>query len=176
MAVKEILIWPNAILKKVSDEVVDFGPELADLINDLSDTMDTDNMAGLAAPQIGVNKRVFLMDIPPEHNEGNGTQGKEAFINPKIVSLSDDSFSWQEGCMSIPGLRGTVKRAKKVIMQYQDVSGNVITREAFDYLSGCFQHELDHLNGILWVDYQSSLKKNMVKKKMLSLQKALLKK
>lgn len=166
MAVKNIVIWPDPVLKKISDPVTDFGPELLQLIKDIKDTMDSEPMAGLSAPQVGVNKRVFIIDIPPEQNEGNGTDGKEVFINPEIIER-EGFFSWEEGCMSIPGFRGKVKRSYRVVMRYQNESGEYCTREGFYYLSGCFQHELDHLDGILWVDYQSALKRNLIKKKML---------
>jgi peptide deformylase len=167
MAIRNVIIWPDATLKRVSEPVTDFGPDLSALIKDLSDTMDAYGpMAGLSAPQIGVSKRVFLVDIPPEDNEGNGTQGKEIFINPEIY-FKEGSFSWDEGCMSIPGLRGKVTRAYTVKMRYFDEKGKTHEREAFYYLGGCFQHELDHLNGILWVDYQNPLKRNLIKKKML---------
>lgn len=165
MAVKDILIWPDPLLKRVSEPVTDFGPELQSLIGDIKDTMDSEPMAGLSAPQIGISKRVFVIDISPEHNEGNGTNGKEVFINPEITER-EGSFSWDEGCMSIPGFRGKVKRSYKVVMRYQNEQGEYLSREGFYYLGGCFQHELDHLNGILWVDYQSALKRNLIKKKM----------
>lgn len=170
MAIKNIIIWPDAILKQVAKPVITFDDDLKALIKDLSDTMDEEPMAGLSAPQIGVSKRVFVIDIPPEHNDGNGTNGKEVFINPEIY-FKEGSFSWDEGCMSIPGFRGKVTRAHKVKMRYQNEQGEHIDREAFYYLGGCFQHELDHLNGILWVDYQSPIKRNFIKKKMLKLKK-----
>ncbi|MCA9508881.1 MAG: peptide deformylase [Myxococcales bacterium] len=165
MTTKPILIWPDPQLKKISESVDDFGEELQSLIRDISDTMDAEPMAGLSAPQIGVLKRVFVIDIPPEHNEGNGTNGKEVFVNPEIIH-KEGSFSWEEGCMSIPGFRGKVKRAYTVVMRYQNEKGEHKEREAFYYLGGCFQHELDHLNGILWVDYQSPLKRDFIRKKL----------
>ena len=170
MAIRNILIWPDPILKRVAEPVTDFGDELQRLIKDMSDTMASEPMAGLSAPQIGVSKRVFVIDIRPEDNDGNGTDGREAFINPEIY-FKDGSFSWEEGCMSIPGFRGKVTRSQVVRMRYQNQHGEHRDREAFYYLSGCFQHELDHLNGILWVDYQSSLKKSFIKKKMIKLRK-----
>lgn len=170
MAIKDIVIWPDPILKQVAAPVTVFDDELKQLIDDLSDTMGSEPMAGLSAPQIGVAKRVFLMDIPPEHNEGNGTNGKEVFINPEILSRAG-SFTWEEGCMSIPGFRGKVTRAKTITMRYQNEHGEYFTREAFYYLGGCFQHELDHLDGILWIDYQSAMKKGLIRKKMLRLKK-----
>ena len=105
MALKNIVIWPDPVLQKVAEPVVDFGQELQELIKDISDIMDSEPMAGLSAPQIGVSKRVFLIDIPPEHNDGNGTLGKEIFVNPVIFYI-EGSFTWDEGCMSIPGHRG----------------------------------------------------------------------
>jgi peptide deformylase len=168
MAIKNIMIWPEPILKQVAQPVIDFGADLKALVQDLFDTMDSEPMAGLAAPQIGVSKRVFVVDISPELNDGNGTSGKEVFVNPDIY-FKEGSFSWDEGCMSIPGFRGKVVRANKIKMSYQNEYGEHLEREAFYYLGGCFQHELDHLNGILWVDYQSSMKKSFIKKKMLKL-------
>lgn len=166
MALKNIVIWPDPVLQKVAEPVVDFGSELQALVKDITDIMDAEPMAGLSAPQIGVSKRVFVIDIPPEHNEGNGTKGKEVFVNPEIIH-QEGSFVWEEGCMSVPGERGKVKRHEKVRMRYQNERGEHLEREAFYYLGGCFQHELDHLNGIVWVDYQGPLKKAMIKKKML---------
>ncbi len=168
MAIKDIIIWPDPILKQVAETVVDFGDDLKALIKDICDTMDSEPMAGLSAPQVGVSKRVFVIDIPPDQNDGNGTNGKEIFINPEIY-LKEGSFTWDEGCMSVPGFRGKVTRAHNVKMRYQNEHGQHLDREAFYYLGGCFQHELDHLNGVLWVDYQSPLKRNFIKKKMLKL-------
>lgn len=168
MAIKNILIWPDPILKQISQPITDFGEDLQTLIKDIRDTMETDSMAGLSAPQIGISKRVFVIDIPPEHNEGNGTNGPEVFINPEIY-FKEGSFSWDEGCMSIPGFRGKVTRSYTVKMRYQNELGEHHDREAFYYLGGCFQHELDHLNGILWVDYQSHMKMSLIRKKMLRL-------
>lgn len=170
MAIKNILIWPDPILKQVAEPITDFGEDLKALLKDLCDTMDSEAMAGLSAPQIGVSKRLFIIDIPPEHNEGNGTNGKEIFINPEIY-FKEGSFSWDEGCMSVPGFRGKVTRSYTVKMRYQNEHGQFLDREAFYYLGGCFQHELDHLNGILWVDYQSPIKKSFLRKKMLKLKK-----
>lgn len=169
MALKPILIWPDPILKRVSEPVVDFAQELPSIIKDLTDCMEAFGpMAGLSAPQIGISKRVFIVDIAPEDNDGNGTNGREVFVNPEIIA-KEGSFTWDEGCMSIPGLRGKVTRSYNITMRYQNEHGDTLEREAFYYLGGCFQHELDHLNGVLWVDYQNPLKRNMIKKKMLKL-------
>lgn len=168
MAVRNIVIWPDPILKSKAEPVTKFDDELKDLVQDLFHTMDSEPMAGLAAPQIGISKRVFAVDINPEQNDGDGTDGKEVFINPEIY-FKEGSFSWQEGCMSIPGFRGKVTRAQVVRIKYFNEEGEQIDRKATGYFSGCLQHELDHLNGIVWVDYQGPIKKNFIKKKMLKI-------
>jgi peptide deformylase len=169
MTSREILIWPDPNLTKRSEpiELVDDG--IRALAADLIETMEYEgNCAGLAAPQIGVQKRLFVVDISPDQNDGNGTNGPQAFINPEIIS-TEGSFEWEEACMSIPGERGPVKRSDKIRMRYLDLDGNTHEIDAFGYLSGCFQHEIDHLNGRLWIDYQSRLKQELVRKKMLKL-------
>ena len=172
MAVKEILVWPNPILNQKSERIEHFDSELRSLVRDLIETMvHRGEAAGLAATQIGVLKRVFIADIPPEHNDGDGTNGPEAFINPEFIERQG-SFEWQEGCLSVLDeygecMRGPVMRSDKIVMRYQDLDGKVHTRKTHGYLSGCFQHEADHLDGILWVDHQSRLRRNMLKKKAL---------
>lgn len=166
MTARTVLIWPDPALLKISKPVEKFDSSIRTLVQDMIDTMEEiGNSAGLAAPQIGVSIRLFIADIPPEQNEGNGTDGYEVFINPEFIH-KEGKFEWEEGCLSIPGERGKVKRAYRVIMRYQDITGEFHEREAFDYLSGCFQHEADHLDGKLWIDYQSTLKKDLVRKKM----------
>ncbi|MBL4818963.1 MAG: peptide deformylase [Deltaproteobacteria bacterium] len=173
MTVRKVHIWPDPVLQSTSESVKQVDDSIRELVQDLIDTMEhVGNSAGLSGPQIGVSKRVFVVDIPAEHNDGNGTDGPEAFINPEIIE-KEGQFEWDEGCLSIPEERGKVKRAIRVIMRYQDLNGETQEREAFDYLSGCFQHELDHLNGKLWVDYQSALKRDMIRKKMLKLKAGL---
>ncbi|MES2503464.1 MAG: peptide deformylase [Myxococcota bacterium] len=170
MTARRIRIWPDPELLQISKPVEKVDESIKALVQDMIDTMEEiGNSAGLAAPQIGVPLRIFMADIPPEHNDGNGTNGAEAFINPEFI-FREGEFTWEEGCLSIPGERGKVKRSYRVVMRYLDINGVQQEREAFDYLSGCFQHEADHLDGKLWIDYQSSLKKDMVRKKMLKLQ------
>jgi peptide deformylase len=173
MSAKEILIWPDPTLAKVSEPVEIFDDSVRALAQDLIDTMVYEgNAAGLSAPQIGVLKRVFIADIPKEKNDGNGTDGPEAFVNPVFV-LKEGVLSWDEACLSIPDEYGPVKRAHHVIMKYQDLDGNHREVEGFDYLAGCLQHEFDHLEGKLWIDYQGPIKRNFVKKRMLKLKNAL---
>ena len=172
MTARKVLIWPDPVLTQASKPVEKIDASIKALVQDLIDSMEYEgNSAGLAAPQIGVPLRVFVVNIPPEHNDGNGTDGFEAFINPEFI-LKEGQFEWEERCMSIPGESGRVKRAYRVIMRYTDIRGALQEREAFDYLGGCFQHESDHLDGKLWIDYQSSLKKELIRKKMQKLRAA----
>ncbi len=169
MSAKEVLIWPDSNLSKRSAPIEVVDESIRALASDLIATMEYEgNSAGLAAPQIGIHKRIFIVDIPPVDNDGNGTNGPEAFINPEFI-LKEGTLRWEEACMSIPGERGWITRSSRVIMRYLDLNGQLQEREAFDYLAGCFQHETDHLDGKLWIDYQSPLKRNLVRKKMLKL-------
>ncbi len=173
MTARTIRIWPDPCLLTVSTPIEKVDASVKELVQDLIDSMEVaGNAAGLAAPQIGINKRVFVANIPPEQNDGNGTDGYEAFINPEFIK-KEGQFEWEEGCMSIPGERGKVKRAYKITMRFMDINGQMQEREAFDYLSGCLQHEADHLDGKLWIDYQSAMKKDMVRKKMQKLRESL---
>lgn len=173
MSSREILIWPDPMLAKVSEPVTQFDDSLRALAQDLIDTMVYEgNAAGLSAVQIGVLKRVFIADIPREHNNGNGTDGPQAFVNPEFT-LKEGTLSWDEACMSIPEEYGPVKRAYRVIMKYQDLDGKHQEVEGVDYLAGCLQHEFDHLEGKLWIDYQGPIKRSLVKKRMIKLKNAL---
>lgn len=174
MSAKPILIWPDPTLAKISEPVNVVDDEVRSLVKDLIDTMIYEgNAAGLAAPQIGVLKRVFIADIPKEHNNGNGTDGPEAFINPEFI-LKEGSLEWDESCLSIPGEYGPVKRAYHVVMKYLNTKGEHKEIEGFDYLAGCLQHEYDHLEGKLWIDYQGPIKRNLVKRKMNKIKTSLL--
>lgn len=173
MSAKEILIWPDPILTKISEPVEHFDESVKQLAQDLIDTMVYEgNAAGLAAPQIGVSKRLFIADIPSDQNDGNGTDGPQAFVNPVFV-LKEGVMSWDEACLSVPNEYGPVKRASRVIMKYQDLNGEHREVEGFEYLAGCLQHEFDHLEGKLWIDYQGPIKRNLVKKRMIKLKNAI---
>ena len=118
MPARKILIWPDSALAKVSEPVLEIDASIHSLVQDLKDSMVHEgNSAGLAAPQIGVHKRVFVVDIAPEDNDGNGTNGPEAFINPEII-FKTGRLHWEEACMSIPNERGWVTRASQIKMRY----------------------------------------------------------
>lgn len=166
MAVRKILVWPHPTLSTKSQSVDAVDDKIRALVADMIATMDDHgHSAGIAAPQVGELLRIFIADVPPEHNDGNGTDGPEVFINPVIIHREGE-FEWEEACLSIPGLSGKITRSENIVMQYLDINGKQVQKSAFGYLSGCLQHELDHLDGILWVDHQPKLTQDIVRRKM----------
>ncbi len=143
MAILSIRIIGDPVLRTVAEEVTTFGPELAKLIEDMMETMHDVRGAGLAAPQIGVNKRIFTYSIDGE--EGH-------VINPTLVASDDFAPAEHEGCLSVPGLGYELPRYRWVRITGVDMHGETIDMEATGLLAKCFQHESDHLNGKLYVD------------------------
>ena len=162
MAVKKILHYPNPLLLETSSRIDNFDENLAVLSRDLIDTMYDADGVGLAAPQIGINKRIFVIDCSREDEK----KDCRIVINPKIEHASEEFSSYKEGCLSIPGITEEVLRPKVVKVIYQDMKG-VLQRNTFsDLWSTCFQHELDHLNGKLFIDHLRPMKKILVKNKL----------
>jgi peptide deformylase len=181
MALKDILIWPDPRLMKLSKPVVMNGDgsvpdEVKGLIKDMFDTMYDADGVGLAAPQIGVHQRVVVIDIRAyDKNKGDDEKSEVpsgeapiALINP-VFSLKSGSLEWDEGCLSVPGESGLVTRAAKCRVDYIDVDGKAQFIEAEGLKSVALQHECDHLDGKLFVDYLSTLKRSVIKRKMLKL-------
>lgn len=162
MAVKKILLYPDPLLLMRSARINIFDKNLVNLSKDLIDTMYDADGVGLAAPQIGINKRIFVMDCSSENEE----KDCRVVINPEIEHASEELGSYKEGCLSIPGITEEISRPKVIKVLYQDVNG-VLQRDTYDDLwSICFQHELDHLNGKLFIDHLRPMKKILVKNKM----------
>jgi len=162
MAVKKILLYPDPLLLVRSAKIIVFDKNLVNLSKDLIDTMYDADGVGLAAPQIGINKRIFVMDCSSENEE----KDCRVVINPEIEHASEELGSYKEGCLSIPGITEEISRPKVIKVLYQDVNG-VLQRDTYDDLwSICFQHELDHLNGKLFIDHLRPMKKILVKNKM----------
>ena len=162
MAVKKILLYPDPLLLMRSAKINIFDKNLVILSKDLIDTMYDADGVGLAAPQIGINKRIFVMDCSSENEE----KDCRVVINPEIEHASEELGSYKEGCLSIPGITEEISRPKVIKVLYQDVNG-VLQRDTYDDLwSICFQHELDHLNGKLFIDHLRPMKKILVKNKM----------
>lgn len=160
MTVLTVLHYPDPNLRKqaVPVEVIDV--EVKTLAQDMLETMYAERGIGLAATQVNVQKRLIVMDLSEEKNS------PIIMINPEIVS-SEGSEEMQEGCLSVPGFYETVQRAEKISYRYLDLNGDQISGEADSLLAVCIQHEIDHLNGKLFIDYLSSLKRRMIQKKIL---------
>lgn len=179
MSIKKVLIWPDATLLKKSTPVDDVhSAETKQICQDLTDTFvyfdeDVGKSVGLAAPQIGYNKRILIIDIPKEHYDGEGTDGRTILINPEIKVIGDECFTWDEACLSVPDESGPVTRDAHIIVDYLDVDGNPQQLDYNGSASGVIQHEADHLEGILWVHYQGKLKQKLVTKRMAKLRKVL---
>jgi peptide deformylase len=159
MAIRKILYLPDPRLRLISKPVETFDDALQNLIEDMFETMYSVRGVGLAAPQIGVNRRLSVIDVA-----GDKVQ-QLVLVNPEIIS-SEGSMAFQEGCLSVPGAYDTVTRAQKVVVKAQDRHGEFFEMSAEGLLAECFQHEIDHLNGKLFVDLLSPLKRAMARRKL----------
>ena len=169
MTIKTILTVPDPILRKKSLQVDRVDKEIKKLMDDMLETMYKAPGIGLAAVQIGVLKRVVVMDVSRE------TDKKEPmyFVNPEIVWKSNEKATYEEGCLSIPNQFANIERSEKCTVKYLDYFGAEKEIKAEGLLATCIQHEIDHLNGILFIDYLSKLKKDIIVKKLLKNKKEL---
>jgi len=151
MAVREIITLGHPTLRQRARPVTRFGPELQELINDMIETMQQAPGVGLAAPQVNVLERIFVAELPADEEEGTPAE-LYAFVNPEIVKTSRGVEDGEEGCLSIPGYVGEVSRHTMVVLRGQDATGRTIKVRANDYLARIFQHEMDHLEGIMFID------------------------
>ena len=156
MSVTPIRLFGDPVLRTPAEPVVDFDAELQRLVADLTDTMLDAGGAGLAAPQLGVGLRVFTYNV-------DGVLGH--LVNPDL-SLGDDETCELEGCLSLPGQYADVTRPARVAVRHQDADGATHEIEAEGLLAACLQHEIDHLDGVLFVDHLSALKRNMLLRKL----------
>jgi peptide deformylase len=161
MAVRDILIIPDKRLRKVSEPVKAIDAGIRKLVDDMFETMYDAPGIGLAAIQIGTPKRVVTMDLAKKDDPRN----PQVFVNPEVVWSSDDKATYEEGCLSIPEYYDDVERPAQVKVKYLDLEGQAHEVEANGLLATCLQHEIDHLNGILFIDYLSKLKRDRVLKK-----------
>jgi len=162
MALKEIKILPDKILREKSAPVEKVNNEIRKLMDDMLQTMYAAPGIGLAAIQIGIPKRVVVMDLSKDKEK------KDPFylVNPEIVWKSENLVSYEEGCLSIPNQFAEIDRPEKCHVKFLDYFGKQQLIKADGLFSTCIQHEIDHLNGILFIDYLSKLKKNMIIKKL----------
>ena len=163
MSVLEIIKEPNPILRKKADNVLNVDDDIRKLMDNMLETMYQAPGIGLAAPQVGILKKVIVIDLSKDD------EPKKPFfiVNPKIIWKSEELSSREEGCLSIPGHFAEVVRPKKCKLQYLDYYGKKQEVEADDLLSTCIQHEVDHCDGVLFIDYLSKLKKDMIIKRLI---------
>ena len=170
MSIRPILLHPDPRLKKVADPVVDITPELLRLADDMLETMYDAPGVGLAAPQVGVSQRVMVMDCVKE--EGAPPRSMVLF-NPEVTWISDETNVYEEGCLSIPENYADVERPAQVRVKWLDRDGKQ-REDHFDGLwATCVQHEIDHLNGKLFIDYLRPLKRQMITRKMQKMKREL---
>ncbi len=172
----DILIFPDPVLKMKSKKVTEFNEELMTLAKNMLYTMYQTPGIGLAAPQVGKNIRMFVIDIGYSREKITGFDGEEryeyddfsphVFINPTITK-PEGEILYEEGCLSLPGVFEEVKRAQKVQVDYFDLNGDKQSLEVEDTLAVCVQHEFDHLEGVVFIDRISLIKRNLIKKKFL---------
>jgi len=171
VSIREILKYPDPFLKTRAQKVEEVDDEVRALIDDMRKTIYAYKGIGLAAVQVGVDKRVIVIDIPAHEEEGEESLPgyKMALINPELT-FSEGEFKFEEGCLSVPGINAYVKRAFHIVVKALDLDGNPIEIDAEDILSVVIQHEIDHLNGILFIDRLSRLKRDIVKRRYRKLQ------
>ena len=162
MSVKTILTEPNKLLRQVSKSVDKVGDEERALMNDMLETMYNAPGIGLAAIQIGVPKRIIVMDIGRDENK----KEPRYFVNPVIKNKNKDKAKYEEGCLSVPDQFAEIERPNTCEVEYLDYDGKKKLLKADGLLATCIQHEMDHLEGILFIDYLSKLKKSMIIKKL----------
>jgi len=160
MALLEILHYPEPLLKQKSVPVTEFNAELKQLAKDMAETMYAAPGVGLAAPQVGVLQRLIILDCSASDEPSDLLVA----VNPEIIAGEGDSLE-EEGCLSVPGYWASVKRHSTATLRYQDTDGNFCEREAEGLLAIGMQHEIDHLEGVLFVDRLSPLKRSMFRKK-----------
>jgi peptide deformylase len=166
--VRKLLKYGEPMLERPADPVTDFDtPELRELIGDMWETMYAAKGVGLAAPQIGSSTRISVIDV----SVGEDETKKIVIINPEILS-SEGTQTGEEGCLSIPGFREPVTRANQVTVRAQNEKGETIELSGEELLARALQHEIDHLNGILFINHLSTLKRDIIRRKIKKLQKA----
>ena len=162
MAKLNILTFPDPRLRKVAVKVTKFNKSLEKLTSDMLETMYAENGIGLAATQVDYHERIIVLDISEERNE------PKIFINPEFKILNDKSLlSFSEGCLSVPGVTEEIVRPDSILLTWQGITGQPHEEEPTGLLTVCIQHEIDHLEGKLMVDYLSPLKRDRIRKKAL---------
>ena len=162
MTVKLILTEPNKVLRQISKPVEKVTKETQKLMDDMLDTMYAANGIGLAAIQIGIPKRIIVMDLSKDPKK----KEPRYFVNPIIKNKDSEKATYEEGCLSVPNQFAEINRPRQCDVEYLDYNGQKQILRATGLLATCIQHEMDHLQGILFIDYLSKLKKSMIIKKL----------
>jgi peptide deformylase len=173
MAILDIITYPDPVLKKKADPIEVVDDQIQQLILDMADTLYSVHGIGLAAPQVGVSKRLLLYDLERKDlddglsdEERLNYRNYKVIINPEVLSAEGEVLSEKEGCLSVPDFRTDVNRFEKIHIKAMDENENTIDIETEEYIGVVLQHEMDHLDGILLVDYVSSLKREMYKRRI----------
>jgi peptide deformylase len=161
MAIFEILQFPNPLLKKKSQPIQKIDQNIRQLAEDIAETMYAAPGVGLAAPQVGHLLRLIVLDISP----ANQPKNLQVLVNPEIVD-AEGECTWEEGCLSVPEYYEEVKRNKKVVVRYMNLDGEHLESATDGFLSIVLQHEIDHLEGILFIDHLSKLKRDLLRRKL----------
>src|SRR6201995_5733022 len=165
MALREIIILPDRQLRLVSKPIEKVTPGIRKLADDMFETMYAAPGIGLAAIQVAQPLRLITMDLAKKSEEGETTPQPRVFINPEILSSSEETSVYEEGCLSIPEYYEEVERPSRVRVRFPDLDGKLHEEDAEGLYATCIQHEIDHLNGVLFIDYLSKLKRDRVQKK-----------
>ncbi len=159
MALLNVLHYPNPRLRLKAEPIESVTPDILKILDDMLETMYADRGVGLAATQVNIQKRLIVVDVSDEYNQ------PQFFINPEILS-SEGQKEYEEGCLSVPGIYEKVKRAEKVVFKYLDKNNQSHTIHAEGLLADCIQHEIDHLEGKLFIDHLSAMKQDRIRKKL----------
>jgi peptide deformylase len=161
MALLEIVNYPNAVLEAPGEPVTDFDEHLRRLVADMFETMYAARGVGLAAPQVGVSQRIFVMDC----SGGEDPAQRVALVNPEVLTVEGDQTG-DEGCLSFPGVYFPVKRSLRAVVRAQDVAGETFELDGMNLTARCVLHETDHCDGIVFINHTTALKREWVKRKM----------
>jgi peptide deformylase len=172
MAIRQIVEVPDPRLRQISSPVEEVTDEIRELVSDMFETMYAAPGIGLAAIQVGVPKRVLVIDLQePAEEDGEPVRDPHVFINPEILEHSDQDVPYTEGCLSVPDQFAEVDRPDRIRARWLDLDGQVCEEEIEGLLATCLQHEMDHLNGVLFIDHLSRLKRDMILKRLTKLRK-----
>jgi peptide deformylase len=161
---KQLRYYPDPILRQAAEDVVDFDDALRELAQEMIETMKNEAGIGLAAPQVGVSKRLIIALQMKDPDDGDAEP--LVLVNAKVTSSSSDLWSYEEGCLSIPGVTSPVLRSEAIEVEYQDLDGNALRLSAKGMFARILQHEIDHTDGRLFIDYLSSAQKSLIKPKL----------